>query len=322
MNRPHGGAADPRLLDFSASINPLGPPDSVRAVLDRGVELALRYPSIDADGFCAAAARRHGVPRGCVLAGNGSTDLIYLVARLFAGARAQVVVPAFTEYEDACKAAGIAVNRGRTDLTFVGNPTSPDGRVLPREQVHRLPGTVAVDEAFMDFVGDRESLASEAPRDMRLIVIRSLTKFYAIPGLRIGYLVAAPGIISRLRRLQPPWSVNALAAAAGAAVLADREYAERTRRAVRALRERLARGLAEAGLWPLPSEANFILCRVRDAAALCGELLRRGIAARNCDSFTGLEPNRHVRFAVRTDAENGRLLAALKEIAERCPAAR
>ncbi len=322
MNRPHGGAADPSLLDFSANINPLGPPDGVRDVLDRGADLVSRYPSVDADDLCVAAARHHAVPRECVLAGNGGSDLIYLVARLFAGARAQVAFPAFTEYEDACEAAGISVNRGEPDVTFAGNPTSPEGRVLPREQILSLPGALVVDEAFMDFVGDRESLLAQAPHNPRLIVIRSLTKFYAIPGLRIGYLVAVPDTISRLRRLQPPWSVNALAAAAGIAALRDGEYAERTRRAIPALRERLARGLADAGLEPLPSEVNFILCRVADAATLCGELLPRGIAARNCDSFTGLEDNRYVRFAVRTHAENERLLAALREIVQRCPAAR
>jgi len=285
------------------------------------MDLVSRYPSVDADEFCAAVAQHHAVPRECVLAGNGSSDLIYLVARLFPGASAQVAVPAFTEYEDACEALGISVNRGQPDVTFAGNPTNPEGRLLPREQILRLPGTLVVDEAFMDFVGDRESLLGQASGDPRLIVIRSLTKFYAIPGLRIGYLVAVPETISRLRRLQPPWSVNALAAAAGIAALRDGEYAGRTRRAIGELRDRLAGGLADAGLEPLPSEVNFILCRVDDAATLCGELLARGIAARNCDSFTGLEHNRYVRFAVRTHAENERLLAALREIVQRCPAA-
>ncbi len=322
MKRGHGGAIDPFVLDFSANVNPLGPPEGVRSLLIQRTDSILRYPTPDAGEFCEAAASHHRIPRGCVLAGNGASDLIYLVTRLFVGLRARVVVPAFTEYEDACEAAGIPVNQENYDVTFAGNPTSPEGRLIPREEILRLDGKLVIDEAFMDFTAGSESLVDRAAEDPRVIVIRSLTKFYAIPGLRLGYLIAAPDTISRLRRLQPPWNVNALAIQAGVAALADREYGERTRRTVRRLRESLTRGLSDAGLNPLPSETNFVLCKVPDAGSLCRELLSRGIAARNCDSFTAIEPNRYVRFAVRTGEENDRLLAACREIMNPCPAGR
>ena len=320
MKRLHGGASDPTLLDFSANVNPLGPPDGVRAVLADGATRVDRYPTADTREFATAVARHHGIPLECVLPGNGSSDLIYLVARLFWGRRGRVVVPAFTEYEDACEASGISLDHRAPEFTFVGNPSSPEGRLLSREDVLRLEGTLVVDEAFMDFVGDRESLVHCAAEDPRLIVLRTLTKFYAIPGLRLGYLVSVPETVSNLRRLQPPWSVNALAEAAGLASLREHDYAQFTRRFVQERREELLAGLKLAGLEPLPSVTNYILCRVPDAALLCGELLKRGIVARNCDSFTGLEKNRYVRFAVRKRSENERLLAALKEICEQCPA--
>ena len=321
MKRLHGGASDPALLDFSANVNPLGPPDAVLAVLSKGTELVSRYPDPGARDFCAAAANHHEIPQDCILAGNGSSDLIYLVAQLFTGERARVIVPAFTEYEDACEAAGLHVDDGARTLTFLGNPTSPEGRLIPREEILGMPGTLVIDEAFMDFVEDQESLVTQAARDPRLIVIRTLTKFYAIPGLRLGYLVSVPETISRLWRLQPPWSVNALAEAAGTAALGDPRYAAFTRKFIRERREELSRGLRKTGLDLHPSTANYILCRVPDAELLCRELLGHGIAARNCDSFSGIEKNRYVRFAVRKRSDNQQLLSALEEVFKKCPAA-
>lgn len=320
MKRSHGGASDPTILDFSANVNPLGVPDSVRAVLADGAALVERYSSADARDFTRAVSRHHQIPEECVMAGNGASDLIYLVARLFAGERGHVVVPAFTEYEDACEAMGIRLGGDTPAVTFVGNPSSPEGKLRSKDEILALPGTIVLDEAFMDFVGEEESQVTRAATDARLIVLRTLTKFYAIPGLRLGYLVAAPAMVARLRRLQAPWSVNALAEAAGVAALREEEYGAFTRRFVRERREELSKGLKDVGLEPRTSVTNYILCRVPDGARLCGELLKRGIAARNCDSFTGMEPNRYVRFAVRKRSENERLLAALKEICERCPA--
>ncbi|MEE9240932.1 MAG: aminotransferase class I/II-fold pyridoxal phosphate-dependent enzyme, partial [bacterium] len=170
MKRRHGGAFDPLTLDFSASINPLGPPGSVRSVLDRGMELVSKYPTPDAAELCQAIALHHGIPRECVLAANGASDLVYLLARLFQDERAEVVVPAFTEYEDACEAVGISVNEGRCTITFLGNPTNPEGRLLPREEILSRPGKLIVDEAFMDFTDGRESLLLQAAGDERIVV--------------------------------------------------------------------------------------------------------------------------------------------------------
>ncbi len=314
MKRLHGGAGNSTLLDFSENVNFAGPPPEVLAILADAARHVSRYPSADAAPLRDAVAHRYGIARDCVLPGNGASELIYLVAALFRGRPGRVVTPAFTEYEDACEAYGVALGATAPEVTFVGNPSSPEGRLCPRSEILSLPGVLVVDEAFIDFAGGRESLLSVAARDPRLIVLRSLTKVYALPGLRIGFAVAVPETIRRLKSLQPPWSVNALAQLAGIAALNDVSTEERTRRELPGVREKLRRGLAGLGVDPLPSETNYILCRVPDAAAFERALRARGIAVRNCDSFTGLEVNRFLRLAVRAPEENRRLLAALAEI--------
>lgn len=314
MKRPHGGARDASLLDFSANVNFLGPPAGVLDLLKDATRHVIHYPAADAGPLCDAVAHRYGIPADCVLAGNGASELIYLIAASFRSQTGRVVTPAFTEYEDACEAYGIALQGASPMVTFVGNPTSPDGRLRSPDEILSLPGVRVVDEAFIDFAAERGSLLREAASDSRLIVLRSLTKFYALPGLRVGFAVAVPETIRKLESLQPPWSVNALAQLAGVAALSDRVYAERTVQAVRAARQELRSELSTLGLDPSPSETNYVLCRVRDAASLERSLRIRGIAVRNCDSFTGLEPNRFLRFAVRSPEENRRLVAALSQI--------
>jgi len=314
MKRLHGGAGTASILDFSENVNFVGPPARVLAVLSEASRHVGRYPSADAAPLRDAVAQRYGISADCVLAGNGASELIYLVAALFRGRSGHVVTPAFTEYEDACEAYGIGLDPGAPEITFVGNPSSPDGRLRPRSDILSLPGIRVVDEAFIDFAGGRESLLADAATDPRLIVLRSLTKFFALPGLRIGFAVAVPETIRRLKALQPPWSVNALAQLAGVAALQDRSTAERTLRELPGNREELRQGLSRLGIDPLASETNYVLCRVPDAGALERALRVRGIAVRNCDSFTGLEPNRFLRLAVRAPDENRRLLAVLAEI--------
>jgi len=314
MKRLHGGAGDPSILDFSENVNFVGPPAEVLAVLSDARHQVGRYPSADATPLRDAVAQRYDIAPDCVLAGNGASELIYLTAALFRGRKGRVVTPAFTEYEDACGAYEIALGASAPDVTFVGNPSSPEGRLRPRREILSLPGVRVVDEAFIDFAGGRESLLPDAAKDPRLIVLRSLTKFFALPGLRIGFAVAVPETIRRLKLLQPPWSVNALAQLAGVAALKDASTAERTLRELPGIREELRQGLSRLGIDPFASDTNYVLCRVPDAGALERALRSRGIAVRNCDSFTGLEPNRFLRLAVRAPDENRRLLTTLAEI--------
>ena len=209
------------------------------------------------------------------------------------------------------------------DLLILGNPNNPTGRAIDtralRSFMKRHPRVqLIVDESFLEFVPGAKSIADRLPANA--VMLRSMTKFYAIPGLRLGFVVAAPRVAAALRLQLPPWSVNCMAHHAGIASLADPAHARRTRAVVARARRELATGLrACAGIRVFDGDANFILLRIDRPSlptlTLRGRLLRRGIAVRVCSNFAGLDA-RYFRVAVRTPAENGRLLTALRAALE------
>jgi L-threonine-O-3-phosphate decarboxylase len=333
------GCHPEEILDFSANINPLGPPGWLRSKLSAAVESLIQYPDPDHTDLLAATAARYNVAPSQALAGNGSTELLYLLPHALKPTRALIPVPSYADYAGAAQAAGVpietiplreadrfALNMEHLDrsirpgdLVFLGHPNNPTGRLLPGDAVRALAGrhrtaTFMIDEAFGDFVEDFDSMTTRRPPNV--FVLLSLTKAFAVPGLRVGVAVADPQVASRVRALQPAWSVNSLAQAVGAAALADTEYLARTRCYVRERREELVSGLRQFDeLTVFSGVANFLLVRSDcgcNAAELGQRLLRKGIAIRVCRDFAGLD-DRFFRLAVRTDQENARLLTALKE---------
>ncbi|MHB9144578.1 MAG: threonine-phosphate decarboxylase CobD [Symbiobacteriia bacterium] len=337
-------------IDFSANINPAGPPAGVLAALQgAGSGDIARYPEPFARTLAAELAAVAGVPPAALLVGNGAAEVIYLFTRLAAGRPVLVPAPAFAEYPRAAAAAGspvvtfpldpardfrfdvdalgAAAVRAQAGLVVLSNPHNPSGTVLPAADLYRLARRLAgegtwllVDEAFIDFMADPEtaSLIRAAAQTPFLAVVRSLTKFYALPGLRIGYGVAQPQIIARLNGQRDPWSVSALAQTAARAALADSAYAASTRAWILAERPWLHAALAELPrLRPYPPGANFILVDAmatgKTAAALQNYLGPRGLLIRDCADFLGLSPF-HFRTAVRSRVENERLVATLREV--------
>jgi threonine-phosphate decarboxylase len=338
------GISPEELLDFSASINPLGMAAGVReAVLD-SFDRLLHYPDSEASELRTALASFHGMAENNVCLANGSTELIYLAPRLVEGRRGLIIAPPFGEYANALELAGWTVDyhelrpaagfaldleamRERLDegydILFLGNPGNPTGRVISRDEVAELldicrsAGTFLVlDEAFMDFCEEESAKGLVAQND-RAVVFRSMTKFYALPGLRLGYAIGSTKVVSRLQALRGPWSVNGVAQVAGLASLANGAYRERTLAFIAAERSRLLAGLGRiAGLKPHPSVANYLLVETvhgPTAGELCRLLLAERILVRNCGNFTGLT-DRFFRVAVRTREENERLQAALAAV--------
>jgi histidinol-phosphate/aromatic aminotransferase/cobyric acid decarboxylase-like protein/adenosyl cobinamide kinase/adenosyl cobinamide phosphate guanylyltransferase len=336
--RSHGDRlVRPGDADHAVNVLAGGPPPWLREALEAALATgADAYPD-EADAVVALAAR-HGREPAEIVPTNGAAQALWLLPAALRPTLAACVHPAFTEGEAALRAHGVPVVRAlrdpergfaldpadvpaAADLVLVGNPASPSGTLDPAAALLALrrPGrTIVVDEAFMDLVpGEPASLVGDAPADV--VVVRSLTKSLSLPGLRVGYAVAAPPLADRLRAVRPPWSVNAVALAAlKAAAHRPDAFAAAAGRAV-AEREDLARGLERIPrLRTWPSSANFCLIEVPDGPRVVRALREAGIAVRPAGSFPGLGPS-HVRVTARGPAENARLVEALHAAVTACP---
>ena len=333
------GIPKEELLDFSASINLLGPsPAALAAIRAAAVDLHY-YPEESSAEFARLVAGYLGVFPDEIVPANGSIEAIYWLATVVRPKRVLIVEPTFSEYRSACEAAG-AVCDGYSlkedegfafdaacldpqgyDLVFLCNPNNPTGYLVPLDEVAdlwrrcRAAGAgLVVDEAFMDFAGPEQSILTYGAGD-GLYVLRSFTKSHALAGLRLGCLVADAGFAARMRSVMPPWNVNSFALAAGGASLKDWDYMPRSRDENFAARSRLFADLEGIhGIEPLPSEANYLLCRLSGAgsAELADTLGRQGILVRDCRSFPGLG-NRYIRVAVRSERENYQLVSAIRK---------
>lgn len=334
------GLSESEILDFSASINPLGIPEGVLAAARKALWRAVHYPEIDAGALVQALAAYLGVPTECVLAGNGSTELIYLLPRVLRPRRALVVAPAFSEYRRSLDLAGVPVDylvldagedfrldpsrlleavRPDTELVILANPANPVGNAVDPRSIARMSqalkgqAQILVDEAFVDFCPEF-SMVQCLQELTNVYLMRSLTKFYAMPGLRAGYLLGPPTGIAKLAAAQLPWSLSTPAQAAALACLEEQDYQSRTLELIPALRRDLEEGLRGMGLKVFPSRVNYLMARIEQGPfrvpALCAQLKKQGILVRDCSNFQGLD-DRYLRVAVRGAADNARLLKTL-----------
>jgi threonine-phosphate decarboxylase len=354
FDRTHGGDVDAaaryagikagEIIDFSASINPLGPPSAARKAFIGSYEEISRYPDPHGLMLREVLAKRHGIEPAEVLVGNGSTQLIYLICAALRPRTALVIGPAFSEYTNALALVGANVRmlslteesgfqlsteklidtwEKNCDLLVLATPNSVTGQLIAKaeiEDIARLAlvrkSFVVVDEAFIDFIED-QSVKMLVRNNPFLIVLRSLTKYYALPGLRLGYLIGEAGRVAQLAGHQEPWSVNAPAMSVALACLADANFAAKTKRWLEGEREFLFKGVARVqGLHPFPSKVNFLLVKIGkhgvDALELRSFLLRKKLLIRACNSFTELGGD-YFRVAVRQRKDNRRLLRALWE---------
>jgi threonine-phosphate decarboxylase len=356
MTVTHGGdlvgigrafAREPEsLLDFSANINPFGPPDAVSALLRAVAQqpsILAAYPDPYARELSAALAARERVAVARVVVANGSAALLDVSVRALETRRCIVPVPAFGEYARALAAAGAALipmplcaedefaldperlialaRAGHADTCIISNPHNPSGRGTSQAAVTALIGELArfgcaciIDEAFVDYVP--EIGIAPATLGERTVVLRSLTKFFAIPGMRIGYGFAAQPLAERIRALLPSWPVGTLEQRAALAVLGDTRYAQATVLRNTEARAELAGDLRGLDLRVFPSSANFVLFDAgadTNAAGLRDALIREhGIVIRTFEDDAALAGGAFARVAVRRSEENARLIDALK----------
>lgn len=353
INRIHGGniwqylkAPKNRLIDFSANINPLGISPGVKKIIAGNINMLAYYPEPQAQSLKAGIADYHNINKNNILIGNGSIELIHLIPRALKPGNTLIIGPTFSEYEFAVRlnkskpvfvlgkeqknfrinTAGIKKAIPKTGLIFLCNPNNPTSAVMQKNELmeiiwlcKRHNSVLAVDEAFMDFVRNSKeiTLLNESVRHNRVLVIRSLTKFFSLPGLRIGYLTGQQSIIRHISKFQYPWNVNLPAQLAAREALKDRQYIKSSKRIIREEADFLFENLCRInGLKVYPPSANFVFCklekcRIKSARQLNNALLKYGIVIRCCNNFRGLD-NRFFRVAVRTRSENKQLIKSLK----------
>ena len=317
------GGAPGEYLDFSANLNPEGPPQWVRAAMLRGLENARFYPDLRQGAAVAGLSAHLGLPEACILPTAGGIEAIACAAGL--SKRHAVAQPTFQEYGALCgahrdvKRSELADYRPEPGETlWLCNPNNPTGEALPRgdmsallEKLEAVGGRLVVDEAFIDYCPEH-SMRYAVCDHPALIVLGSLTKVLAIPGVRLGYLAAHPSAMEGLRERLLPWRLNCVADAVAAALPGHGAEFREIRRLNAVRREAFAAALAAIGVKVHPSDANFLLCDFgRDMRPEIERLRERGILVRPCGMFPGLTHG-HVRLCVRTEGENGRLVAALK----------
>jgi threonine-phosphate decarboxylase len=341
----HGG-----IIDFSASINPKGMSRAAASAIKEHISLVPHYPEPYSESLASIIAGYYRIDPGSVICGNGSTELIYVLPRALKPKRVLVTAPAFSEYEKACRMSGASVvrfelsrennftvdpdtfintmagagsgKRRKCDLAFLCNPNNPTGRLVKKrdilkiaEAARRLQSYFVVDEAFIDFCPGKSVISSVA-KNPYLIVLRSMTKFYALAGLRLGFGVFPARAAEQLKQHREPWSVNNLALAAGKVLLSDAAYRDASLALIKREKGFLETRFKRLGISYLPSDANYYLLHFRNPGAIAAELEKKGILVRDCSNFNGLGKG-YVRIAVRTRKENSILM---KELAELCQA--
>jgi len=337
-----------QLIDFSISTNPLGVPKKAIESIRQHLNLIHHYPDPDPEWLLEALAKSAGVKPNNVVVGNGSTELIYLFNEVFLenGYEAVIPVPTFSEYKAAIERFGgkmVFVNcdpannfklnleeleksiTKKTRIIFLCNPNSPTGWLYEKDDILRIIKLAAeenvlvfVDEDYIDFVDDgkRYSMAEYVNEYNNLFVLRSLTKFFGLAGVRIGFGIGSPDLVKILKRVIMPWSVNSLAMFATAEAVKDIDFIKRTRLLVSKSRKEM-REMFKPITWlkVYPSETNFLLVEIiredLTSAQLAEGLAKKGLLIRDCKDFDGLN-NRFFRVTVRRPEENRKLVEQIK----------
>ncbi|SPD75883.1 L-threonine O-3-phosphate decarboxylase [uncultured Desulfobacterium sp.] len=335
-----GVAARP-VLDFSVNLNPSGSPPIIRDKWQELFSAIEGYPSVEGTGIARYYQEKFNIAHENILAGNGSTEMIYLLPRALGLKRVVIITPSYHDYERASFLAGAKVSRHplisddgfsklradqlitalkSADALWLGRPNNPTGTLPDKgfilEIASQFPEKwVIIDEAFIQFVEDWRDESFITGKSLpNIIVIHSLTKIYALAGIRMGALVANSDVISRIKKVKEPWSVNGMAERIAPMLLDCDDYERKSCLEVSTERSRVMRLLQKInGINPVSSAANFILCqwtRTGNLDDLLRHLLFNGAYVRDCRNFPGLEKN-YFRVGLRKEKDNDRLLNIL-----------
>lgn len=318
--------------DFSSNVWFEGPHEKLVGFMAEQMQVVGHYPEPDAASLAGNLEKHFGLTAGTCLVTNGSAEAFYIIAQALGGKSATIFIPSFSEYEDACARFGYRLSfienknidpgfKFETQLAWLGNPNNPDGKVVPTETLgtwlKNNPETIfIVDEAYGELCANFQTSVPLLGKYPNLIVVKSFTKTFAIPGIRLGFLLCHPTLQKRVAGFRIPWSVNALAVEAGNFILAH--YNE----IMPDIQPQLAKSVqlqqqlgAIEGLEPQSSTCNFFLVKLQKGkASQLKEYLidHHGILIRDASNFRGLNPA-WFRVSLQSENENQNLLNALSE---------
>jgi len=331
------------VIDFSSNITPIGVPKSVKTILKKNLDNIQRYPDFNSSEVISSLTKYTKLDKAYLLVGNGAIEIIYNFCFAFLSKNTKVLIPipTFQEYETAAKLNDCKVSYFKTinlsenlDLfllkipkqgcVFLCNPNNPTGKLLSKNQLlliiktaKKLSSIVFVDECFIEIVPDSDqSVISYVKKYNNLFVLRSLTKSFGLPGIRIGYAAASKQIIEILQKIKIPWSVNSLAQDAANTVLKNKLHLKKSNLVIKKELNYLINSISKLdGFDCYDSSTNFILIKTKhNSTKLQQKLLKHKILIRDCKNFRGLDDH-HIRIAVKSHKDNLKLIRTLERIA-------
>ncbi len=322
------------IIDLSSSVTPLPLPAKIKDKLIEKFDFLNKYPDIEARSFKKTLSAVYNIPIKNIICGNGSTELIYLSIRALKPSKVLILEPTFVEYERACKVNRVkridrvfSLNKDELikkalkkikhqsyDVVFICNPNNPTGWLIEKKDLlffARLSDKTIfiIDEAFIDFVPE-ESVIYEALKRKNLLILRSLTKFYGLAGLRLGYAVGSFELVEKLKKFKEPWSINTLACCAGEEIIKDETFKEETLKFFNNEKRFFEKVFKELNLKYFPSVANFYLIKL-SKEGLVDYMLKKGILIRDCSNFYRLN-RQFIRISIKTRKENEIFFKELK----------
>lgn len=323
------------IIDLSSSVNPLSLPAEIRKKIVENLDFLNRYPDSETGAFKERLWQTYHIPPENVICGNGSTELIYLAVKAFKPQRVLILEPTFIEYEKACrlnnvpslerifslnpdeliKALKERLRNNKYDLVFICNPNNPTGWLIEKGKILDIingaeKSLFLIDEAFIDF-SPEDTLIYESLKRKNILILRCLTKFYGIAGLRFGYAVGDKRLIEKLNYFAQPWSINTLAQIVAEELIISEEFKEQSYEFFRKEKAFFEEFLKRTDVSYFPSVANFYLIKL-PKEGFAGEVLKKGILVRDCSNFFGLDRS-FIRVSLKTRKENEIFLEELKE---------
>lgn len=339
----NSGINQNEILDFSSNINPLGIPENVNNAIINSIKYANRYPDINNRDLIHNISEYENIPENWIFCSNGAAEAIYRIAIYLNPKKGLLTAPTFSEYEGALNLTKTDIScynlneenlfhicediinciNCHTDIIFICNPNNPTGQLTKKSTLEKIiadakskSAIVVIDECFLDFVANKESLTVKdlLKKYDNLIILKAFTKIFAIPGIRLGYCISSnTEIIEGLKKSGPPWSVSTIAQFAGVAALKETEYVKNTVQYVKIQRDYLSAEMKKLNIKVYESHANYIFFKTDGTLNLKEEMLKQGILIRSCSNYRNLNQN-YYRIAVKTESENIFFIKKLQEI--------